>query len=533
MSECDRAPDAATYWYEGVCPQTGQPLRLPRTPAVEAIARALMQELAADPRFEQEGKMYGVLLAQTATGERRILKAFSGLLRGEAEVAGWVPSIPGRATVALAEAIALNQLAAMKQELMRLSTLPERSQLAHWQQQQTQELHQLAIQHQHRKQERDRQRQQFVQTLSGCDLEQALASLIHQSQQDGLERRRLKRAQQQAIAELQAIVADADHQMHQLKQQRKTLSRELQTQMHQAAWMTNFAGESLTLTTLLPGGKLPTGTGECCAPKLLHYAATHQMTPIALAEFWWGSAQADKIPGEFYGACRDRCQPLMGFLLSGLRCDSPVAAPSPLPIVFADAWIVGGDKPAGLLTVPGRYGDRQDCVIGRLHAEFGQVYPVHRLDQDTSGLVVVARDRQTHRTLSRQFQQQQVTKIYEAILTGQISATTGLIDLPLSPDRHQPPRQQVDWHQGKPSQTEFQVLHQASDRPRIELRPRTGRTHQLRVHAAAPQGLNAPMLGDRWYGTIPADRLHLHAKTLEFTHPVHGRSHRFHSPVPF
>lgn len=520
-----------SYWYEGDCPQTGQRLRLPRTVEAETIARQLMQELARDEQSTCEGKMYGILLVETPAGTQQVLKAFSGLLNGESGVAGWVPPIPGREQVVQLETQTLACLAAIKQELIALKQIPERQRYQTLAQAYEQRLQQLALDHQQRQQARQQQRQRLQESLSEADRAIALEQLDDQSRRDGMERRQLKRERNAALQPLKQTIDQADARLRELKQQRKALSQQLQAQMHASYWLTNFAGSSRSLQQLILGGTMPTGTGDCCAPKLLHYAATHGLKPLAMAEFWWGPASpnGDKVQGEFYGACTDRCQPLMGFLLSGLseRLDRE------LPIVYEDAWLLVVNKPAGLLSVPGRTLDRQDSVLSRLQQ--GQEFlAVHRLDQDTSGLLVLARNPDSHRQLSQQFEERQVHKVYEAVLAGGLTEKQGVIDLPLWGDPSDRPYQKVDWQRGKPSVTHYQVLSQAADRTRVELHPLTGRTHQLRVHAADPQGLGMPILGDRLYGSASeSDRLHLHARELRFQHPQSGRRLELQTETPF
>lgn len=532
---------APPYWYEGYCPKTGALLRLPRTHAAEAIARDLMQQLAVDQQYEREGKMYGVLLVETSSGEQQVLKAFSGLLKGRSLIEGWVPPIAGRDRIALEEAQTLGLLEAIKQEIMLLAQLPERQQYNKLVQDFGIDRRQLQLRHQQQQQDRHQQRQDLIQRLTGEALTSALAALDDQSRHEGMERRRLKRQHNLQLQPLQQIIQQADQRLYHLKQRRRHLSRQLQAQMHATYHLTNFAGTSITLQDLKLGG-LPTGAGDCCAPKLLHHAATHDLKPLAMAEFWWGPASGDKRPGEFYGACVDRCQPLLGFLLSGLP-PSPIApmGREALPILYEDPWLLVVDKPTGLLSVPGRYADRQDSVLSRLQSQFegASLLAVHRLDQDTSGMLVLARDAQTHRQLSQQFQQRQVNKQYEALLAGLLATDAGVIDLPLWGDPADRPRQQVDWQRGKPSQTQFQVLQRSQEQTRVKFIPLTGRTHQLRVHAADPQGLKLPIVGDRLYGndlaekqTI-ADRLYLHARDLQFHHPQFGNPIQLHSPTPF
>ncbi|MGB5973368.1 MAG: pseudouridine synthase [Nodosilinea sp.] len=540
------------YSYRGTCPRTGLIYSLPRTALAKAAAHQLMAQLkATDP---SEGKMYGVLLVQTPSGQTGVLKACSGQGQGH----GWVPPIPGRSQVAMQEARTLAQLEAIKERLLTLQQLPERETYARLQQRQADERQQLNQQHRDRKQARDRQRQTL--TLTG-PAAQALADLEQLSRGDKAELRAFKQRWRDRLALLEATVQTADAETAALKQQRRTLSRQLQAELHAAYTLTNFAGDCLALEAIASQG-LPTGTGDCCAPKLLHAAAEHNLKPLAMAEFWWGPAQGDRQPGHFYGACTERCQPIMGFLLSGSGLSGQVLqaaavpagpngytppqradgfglgihpVPGALDILYQDEWIVAVDKPAGLLSVPGRYGDRQDSVLIRLRSRLAKgafLQPVHRLDQDTSGVLVLALDAASHRQLSQQFEQRQVQKTYQAVVAGNVSPSSGLIDLPLWGDPAQRPRQQVNRQRGRPSQTKFEVLARKGDTTRLAFYPLTGRTHQLRVHAA--DGLRAPIWGDRLYGfRAPGQRLYLHAQSLQLCHPQGPRSLSLSSPVPF
>jgi tRNA pseudouridine32 synthase / 23S rRNA pseudouridine746 synthase len=514
--------ESPPYWYTGHCPNTHQLLQLPRTHEIESIAQHLMAELAQDERFTREGKMYGVLLTETKSGEREIHKAFSGLLNGAALVSGWVPPILGRDRVAAAEAETLAALATMKQELIDLERSPIRAEYQLLAAEFSQQLERLAIEHRQRK--TSRQQQRAASTLSESELHQLEA----QSRQDGRERRQLKQARDRVLQPLQTVLAQLDARIQALRQQRKEQSRQLQVQMHDAYRLMNFLGTASSLRALMPAG-IPTGTGDCCAPKLLHHAASHQLKPIAMAEFWWGEDSRDKRQGEFYGACLERCQPLMGFMLSGLSPRSTDLASANLTIIYQDEHFIAINKPAGLLSVPGRSIELQDSVITRLRQSCpdAAIYPVHRLDRDTSGILLVARDRQMQSYLHQQFRDRQVHKVYEAIVTGAIDPNCrhfhrfdrqqGAIDLPLASDPTERLRQKVDFDRGKPSLTKFRVLAKIGESTRIEFEPVTGRTHQIRVHAADVQGLALPILGDRLYGCqFPATRLHLHARELSF-----------------
>ncbi|MGL5063903.1 MAG: RluA family pseudouridine synthase, partial [Microcoleus sp.] len=431
------------YWYEGPDFQSGELLRLPRTTLSEEIARCLMQQLAADRTYSREGKMYGILLVETPEGERRVLKAFSGLLKGSSDVEGWVPPIPGRDRVAVEEARTLRELDAIENELIAQKQLPQRLEYATLFSEFELQLQILQDRHRNSKQQRDERRQLLCQTMTGENLKIALADLDRASQLEGIERKQLKRRRDEILQPLKQAIASSDIRVRELKQRRKQISRQLQLQMHQAYSLLNFLGTSRSLQELIPDGAIPTGTGDCCAPKLLHYAAANNLKPLAMAEFWWGPTSGDKIQGVFYGACADRCQPLMGFLLSGIvqhqsgtigqidrsqpsqdlltqtgltqgiqsyaiTSDSKVIAKADfssqvrksdridetefvgentsfqpaqlannsvasglcesyqLPIIYQDKWLIAVNKPAELLSVPGRYFANQDSVQSRL-----------------------------------------------------------------------------------------------------------------------------------------------------------------------
>ncbi|WP_201322061.1 RluA family pseudouridine synthase [Pseudanabaena sp. lw0831] len=524
-----------TYWYEGRCPYSGEVFSLPRTLKAEAIAKDLMQELGRIYPHDVEGKMYGILFTESLTGERVVLKAFSGLLNGESQIQGWVPPIAGREKVAIEESITLIKLAAIKQELIELSEIPERWEYEQKSQAYESEFQVLRDHHQVSKQTR-----QLKRTLNNADLEE----LNRESQLEKMARRDFKLDRAHVLLPLKEAIAFADAKMQILKKQRRELSRTLQTQMHSAYVLTNFAGETRSLRELITEGSMPTGMGDCCAPKLLHYAATNNLTPIAMAEFWWGSSSPDgyKMQSEFYGACVERCQPVMGFLLSGRR--SPPAphifvslAKPDLQIIYEDKHLIAIAKPAGLLSVPGRYLDTQDSVLSRLRQALGEdktLYPVHRLDRQTSGILLFARDLESLRSLNHQFEQRQIHKIYEALLSGKIEIEYGKIDLPLWSNPENRPFQQVDFERGKPSVTRFRLLENKENYSRIEFKPLTGRTHQLRVHSADSRGLGITILGDRLYGCNAAtDRLHLHARELTFMHPRSQEVIHLQIPVPF
>ena len=303
--------------------------------------------------------------------------------------------------------------------------------------------------------------------------------------------------------------------------------------------MCNARGETCSIRDIFARRGLvpPGGTGDCAAPKLLQYAYLHRLTPLAMGEFWYGASSASEVreQGRFYPSCTGKCGPLLSFMLEGLD-----VAPNPLDrefstdaeprVLFEDATLLVVSKPAGMLSVPGR--TRAKSLLEWLRERYGEVHSCHRLDMDTSGVMVFARTPEVKSALERQFAEREVTKTYRARLVAGNApfnhARRGTIALPLCLDYYDRPRQIVDSEHGKLAVTEYEVLEQLPD-GEIDIRftPRTGRTHQLRVHAAHAAGLGRPIKGDRLYGSPDGGRLWLHAESISFRHPVSGEPLHF------
>ena len=315
-----------------------------------------------------------------------------------------------------------------------------------------------------------------------------------------------------------------------LKEERKNRSIALQQWIFQQFKMRNALGEEQDLNDIFAHyahRNPPAGAGECAAPKLLQYAYLHGYQPLAMAEFWWGNSPKGEIRhhGHYYPSCRHKCEPILGFMLQGLSVEpnpllTSVTDANLVTTIYEDDYIIVVNKPAGMLSVPGKTG--QASVLSILQERYPDATGpllVHRLDMDTSGLLMAAKDKDTHALLQQQFESRSVKKRYIALLDGipQV-APKGFIRLPLRPDFDNRPLQMVDDEWGKPAVTRYEILGSTDTHTRVAFYPETGRTHQLRVHAAHPDGLNCPIVGDPLYGQA-ADFMHLHAESLEFRHP--------------
>lgn len=356
------------------------------------------------------------------------------------------------------------------------------------------------------------------------------ADLIRQSQFEKAEYKRLERKQSEAVDKLKSQLAVWDDQVERLKNERKERSLELQKWLFDQYNMLDANGNRRTLTSIFSETKElmpPSGAGDCCAPRLLQYAYEHELKPLAMGEFWVGPTPTSTLRhhGSFYPACLRKCRPILSHMLGGLDVE-----PNPLlqrvagdiSILYEDQWLVAVDKPSGLQSVPGLLA--VDSVVSRMQ----EMYPgafvaaVHRLDQDTSGALLLAKDKDVLSKLQQQFEQREVKKRYEAILECRPSRDSGVISLPIGQDPDDSCRRVVDKLQGKPAVTRYRILSVETDgRCRVEFFPETGRTHQLRIHSAHPEGLNAPIVGDPLYGHV-GDRLCLHAVDIQFVHPVTG-----------
>ena len=386
------------------------------------------------------------------------------------------------------------------------------------------------------------------------------AAMVRESQFLKAELRRVRQHCRQTLDALRRPIDEHEERLAALRRRRRETSDDLQQWLFAQYRMLNARGEERNLTDIFRDtvhGVPPAGAGDCCAPKLLQYAYANGLRPLCMAEFWWGGSPRQEIRHHlhYYPACRSKCLPILTHMLRGLDVEpNPLERPvahGQLRIVYKDDDIVVVDKPAGMLSVPGKSlsTDPSAAVDNACSAEeYVQrlidkecaeesrrtVKAVHRLDMDTSGLLVLALNADAHSRLQRQFASRQVRKRYEAILDGVPSVPAhGTISLPLIADVMDRPRQRVDTAHGKQATTEYSIERTLPDgHTLVILWPHTGRTHQLRVHCAHAQGLATPILGDPLYGHgTRAARMCLHAAMIEFTHPSTGRRLRFESPT--
>ena len=580
-------------------------------PLAEAASLELQRYIADADLMSTEkgcGKMFGVLVVEyedeSGALQRGFLAAYSGLLGGRNDWPYFVPPVfdaqqpDGHFKRTEREISAINrEIAAIEHDPEYLQSVAQHEQTKKRLQA---EVDAFKAEVDAAKVRRDARRK------SGEPLsEEEQAEMIRESQFMKAELRRRRKAMEQANSTLHIPHSTF---LKSLQRKRKQMSDELQRWLFSAYRMLNAKGEERDLIDIFreyTHAMPPAGAGDCCAPKLLQYAYLHRLRPVCMAEFWWGESPASEIRHHlhYYPACRSKCLPILTHMLKGLD-----VAPNPLAqkrhtaeprVLYADEYIMVVDKPAGMLSVPGKaesvrseFSDSANISVEEYFANLqlptnsqlpteqftiGEadnsklkiqnskfLKAAHRLDMDTSGLLVLARTEQAYVELQRQFASRETVKRYEAVLSGvptqnsklktqnssaQPSGCLEAISLPLIADINDRPRQRVDMEHGKPALTLYNIVEvRAVDantavayttkkvdkrRTLVHLYPKTGRTHQLRVHCAHPLGLACPILGDPLYGIERADRMYLHAAELTFRHPVTDETMHFLSPSGF
>lgn len=570
-------------------------------PFAEAASEELQHYIATTGLMSAEkgcGKMFGVLVVEYEDEEgalqRGFLAAYSGLLGGRNDWQYFVPPVFDAQQPDGHFKRTEREISAINREISAIEHDPEYLQSVAQHEEMTKrlqaEVEAFKMEVDAAKARRDARRK------SGEPLsEEEQAEMVRESQFMKAELRRRRKAMEQAESAFHNPHATL---LKSLQRKRKQMSDELQRWLFAAYRMLNAKGEERDLIDIFreyTHAMPPAGAGDCCAPKLLQYAYQHRLRPVCMAEFWWGESPASEIRHHlhYYPACRSKCLPILTHMLKGLD-----VAPNPLAqkrhtaeprVLYADEYILVVDKPAGMLSVPGKADDSASVSVEEYFANNSKfktqnskfLKAAHRLDMDTSGLLVLARTEQAYVELQRQFASRETVKRYEAVLSGVPKHTTPhstfhndvpepitqnsklkiqnsstqpdscleAISLPLIADINDRPRQRVDMEHGKPALTLYNIVEvRAADANTavayttkkadksltlVHLYPKTGRTHQLRVHCAHPQGLACPILGDPLYGTERADRMYLHAAELTFRHPITGEPMHFLSPSGF
>ena len=525
-------------------------------PLTLLAARRLCDYLQTQPQWAAEiaaGKMFGVLVCRDADGHLGFLAAYSGQLAGRADWPWFVPAVLDylqpdgyfKTEEALITAInrQVDELENGDEYRLLTSTLAQVKADGE------------AALDSYRRYAQECKRQRDAMRASGTADEAALTA---ESQFQKAELRRIRKRWQSEAERVGERLRPLSDRLESLRSERRRRSDALQQWLFDNFILLNAEGQRRSLTSIFADTEQhtpPSGAGECCAPKLLHYAFVHRLQPLCLGELWQGrTTQAEvRHHGQFYPACRGKCKPILEWMLAPLSQtrdhkvrEQHVTADSDIPpglrVVYEDRSIIVVSKPSGMLSVPGKSG--RQSVESILSARYGRVFMPHRLDQDTSGLLVVARSMDAYRHLQRQFLERSVSKEYEALLLpassdGSASRLAvchgeGVVSLPLRPDIDDRPRQLVDREHGKAAVTRYRLLGVEEGRVRVLLMPQTGRTHQLRVHCAHADGLAMPIVGDTLYGkTDGAGRLCLHARMLAFRHPDSGQLLQFADETPF
>lgn len=482
------------------------------------------------------GKMFGVLVVQDTDGRIGYLSAFSGKLAQQNHLPKFVPPVFDMLSTGGFFLPGQQQINLLSEQLETLLKHPDylAAQIALSEKLTAKEQHIISFKRhmQAGRSERKTQRTLALQTLPERELVQKQQQLNQQSIGQKLHLAQLKSHWDSQVNEAQHKLDLWDGQINQLKLKRKTQSADLQQKLFEQYHFLNANNQQKNLAELFVDSAAatpPAGAGECAAPKLLHYAYLWNLRPLAMAEFWWGQSPKSELRRHqnFYPACIGKCQPILNHMLDGLDVDENLllqnsAGDQTLHLVYQDDVMLIVNKPPQLLSVPGKM--ITDSVYNRIKELFPTATGpliVHRLDMSTSGLMVIALTKQAHKNLQKQFISRGVEKRYVALLDGLLTEQEGVITLPLCGDFYDRPRQRVCEDEGKAAHTRWQVLARdhVQGQTKLYLYPKTGRTHQLRVHCAHVRGLNMPILGDDLYGQ-QGQRLHLHAQYLKLTHPV-------------
>ncbi len=476
-----------------------------------------------------KGKMFGVLVVHDGDGRCGYLAAFSGLLDGRNEHDFFVPPVFDF----------LSPTGYFKCEERKISEINKTIAAIKTGAEYRAACEALALMDAEREHSLITEREAMRVAKEGREQRRASGGLSPEEEQALLNESRFAKAEykrnikrwDERMVPLKEAVAQFERRISALKEERKRRSAALQKWLFDNFTLLDSLGESRSLTQIFATtrqGIPPAGAGECSAPKLLQYAFANGYTPVAMAEFWMGDSPVGEVrrDGCFYGSCTSKCRPILSFMLQGMDVEDEFALQGgDVEILYEDDYLLAVNKPAGMLSAPGLNGGVSLEEHLQRNCSNDNIRVVHRLDMSTSGVLLVAKSPKILAAMQEEFADRRVAKRYVALLDGVPAPAEGEIALPLAADYENRPRQRVDFSCGKQALTKYKVLQtvEYSGRPcaRVAFYPVTGRTHQLRVHAAYSGGLDAPIVGDELYGT-PDRRLMLHAEWLSFVHPVTG-----------
>ena len=528
-------------------------------PLCEMAAKEVQEYLLSQTDFEHNfgldptkkeliiGKMFGVLIVQNQQNEVGYITAVSGKMADTNDHIKFVPPVFNMLSENshfLKEEAVLNSINSELEHLENNKTYIEL--LSHLKSEKKKaaiDIHEKKTALKEAKKERDLRRDKAFFELNTEALKAFEKMLAKESLEAKYFFNNVNRYWEHTLNATKEKLSVFTNKIKELKALRKTKSAKLQQYLFEQYQFLNATKEVQNLSQLFAKTtalKPPAGAGECAAPKLLQYAFLHDLKPIAMAEFWWGKSPNKEIRKhkQFYPACQGKCKPILSHMLTNIEMDTNPMLVNPaigkeLEIIFEDEDLVVVNKPAEFLSVPGIH--IQDSVYTRIKQQIKDISGpiiVHRLDMSTSGLLVLAKNKNAHKILQSQFINRTVQKRYTALLEGVLKENSGTINLPLRVDLNDRPRQLVCFEHGKPAETKWEVLTKNEAVTKVHFYPISGRTHQLRVHASHFSGLNTPIIGDDLYGK-KANRLHLHADTLTLTHPTTKEKISFHKKAEF
>ena len=478
------------------------------------------------------GKMFGVLVVQNKQNEIGYVAAFSGKLADKSLPEKFVPPVFNMRTEGSFYIKGEAEIDEINSQLVTLESNEEYLMLKKSAKKLSESISE-SLENQRKKMklakvERKLSKKNAVEILVDLEYKNLTKKLMQESYNDQFLYKELLEYYHSKIKKNGKELTALEDEITALKKERKEKSNFLQQTLFSKYAFLNPQKELKNLLDIFdnPAIKPPAGSGECSAPKLLQFAFTNDLKPIAMAEFWWGISPNSAIRKHknYYPACQGRCKPILTHMLNGIKMDDNLllenlAKKQELKIIYEDDVLIVVNKPAELLSVPGK--EITDSVYSRIKEKYPDATGpliVHRLDMSTSGILLLTKTKEANKVLQSQFINRTIKKRYIALLDGNLVKNSGTIKLPLRLDLDDRPKQLVDFEYGKNAETNWEIIKRENGKTRVYFYPITGRTHQLRVHAAHKGGLNTPIVGDDLYGN-KTNRLHLHAEFIEFLHP--------------